>query len=56
MKIVQKESICNQTSISLRDQKGAVSSSSSLFDFKICLLYSMLKVWGNFYLVLVLKF
>ena len=48
MKIVQKESICNQTSISIRDQKGAVSSSSSLFDFKICLGYSMIESLGEF--------
>ena len=55
MKIVQKESICNQTSISIRDQKGVVSS-SSLFNFKICLWYSMIESLGEFYLVLVLKF
>ena len=50
MSIVQKESICNQTSISIRDQKGAVSSSSSsyLFNFKICLWSSMIESLGEF--------
>ena len=58
--MLQKESIYNQTSISIRDQKGAVSfSSSSLFNFKICLWYSMIDSMGDFfffYLILVLKF
>ena len=51
MKIVQKESICNQTSINIRYQKGAVSSSSSLFDFKICLWYGMIESLGEFFIL-----
>ena len=46
MRIVQKENICNQTSISIRDQKEAVSS--SLFNFKICLWYNMVESLEEF--------
>ena len=51
--MLQNESIYNQTSISIRDQKGAVSfSSSSLFNFKICLWYSMIESMGDFFFFL----
>ena len=52
MKIMQKGYICNQTSISIRDQKK--KGQYILLDLILKFVFD--KVWGNFYLVLVLKF